>query len=121
MYSDRSAARAGLCLIGVFLMRIPSASEYISRIDIAYDYHLIIVSRHTIAHLIRAPKAGEDGVYKYSTPNKDWPVLTTYRKGQRILIEPIMTAHHWVSSATNASCGALRYFQGGTAPIVHIG
>lgn len=35
----------------------------------------------------------------YSTPNKDWPILTTYEAGQVIDVKFVMTAYHWVSGS----------------------
>lgn len=43
-------------------------------------------------------QADEDEIYLYSTPNKNWPVITTYKKGQKILIKTIVSAYHWVSA-----------------------
>ena len=53
----------------------------------------------------QADTGGKEGENTYSTPNRNWKVLQTYKTGQVIEIETVMTAHHWVSEHTPTNFG----------------
>lgn len=42
-------------------------------------------------------QSGDNNPIVYSTPNKDWPILTKYTSGQVIEISVAITNYHWVS------------------------